>query len=105
MEVTSFSHSAVTFTILLEVKYSIQFEKFMSQHSGRLSSQYHVARLFNVEYKEGAMLGNAESGCKVTSIYPYDDDLFGETDFTPSFVTDHMQQDIQQASNQTMEVN
>lgn len=77
----------------LKVKYSIECDKFMSQHPGRGITQYNVARLFQEAYKKVATLGNAESGFRVTGIYPFNDDLFDEADFAPSLVTDQMQQD------------
>lgn len=77
----------------LKTKYAIECDKFMSQHPGRGVTQYEVARLFNEAYKRVATLGNAESGFKVTGIYPYDDDLFDESDFAPSLVTDQLPQD------------
>jgi hypothetical protein len=76
-------------------KYSIECDKFMGQHPGRGITQYHVARLFNEEYKKVATLGNAESGFKVTGIYPYAHDLFDEPDFAPSLVTNQMSQDVE----------
>lgn len=79
----------------LKTKYSIECDKFMSQHPGRGITQYQVARLFNEAYKKVATMGNAESGFRVTGIFPYDDDLFDESDFAPSFVTDQMPQGME----------
>ncbi|CAH2108284.1 unnamed protein product [Euphydryas editha] len=90
----------------LKVKYSIECDKFMAQHPGRGITQYQVAHLFNEAYKKVATVGNAVSGFKVTGIYPYDDDLFDEADFAPSFVTDQMHQDVEmEESKQPVAVN
>ncbi|KAH9631736.1 hypothetical protein HF086_014737 [Spodoptera exigua] len=64
--------------------------KYAIENSGRGIGQQQVARLFNEAYKKVATLGNAESGFR--GIYPYDDDLFDETEFAPSIVTDQMPQ-------------
>lgn len=74
----------------LKAKYSIECDKYMSQNPGRGITQYQVARLFNEAYKKVATLANAESEFRVTGIYPYDDDLFDESDFAPSLVTDQL---------------
>lgn len=91
----------------LKTKYSIECDKFMSQHPGRGITQYQVARLFNEAYKKVATMGNAESGFRVTGIFPYDDDLFEESDFAPSFVTDQMPQgmEIDESNQEPLTVN
>lgn len=81
----------------LKSKYSVACNKFMSEFPGKAITQYHVAKLFNEAYKKVATVGNAESGFKVSGIYPFDDDLFSEADFAPSSVTDQMVPDDQQS--------
>lgn len=49
-------------------------------------TQYQVARLFNIAYKQVATISNAESGFKVSRINPFNDGLFDESDFAPPSV-------------------
>ncbi|KAJ2938699.1 hypothetical protein O0L34_g12026 [Tuta absoluta] len=72
----------------LKTKYSIECEKWMNRHPGRGITQFQVAGLFSNAYKHVATISNAESGFRATGIFPYADDLFDETDFAPSSVTD-----------------
>lgn len=72
----------------LKTKYSIECEKWMNRHPGRGITQFQVAGLFSTAYKHVATISNAESGFRATGIFPYADDLFDETDFAPSSVTD-----------------
>lgn len=74
----------------LKTKYSIECERWMNLHPGRGITQYQVASLFNTAYKHVATISNAEAGFKATGIYPFADDLFNETDFAPSSVTDKL---------------
>ncbi|KAJ8959025.1 hypothetical protein NQ318_022279 [Aromia moschata] len=74
----------------LKTKYAIECDKWMTQHPGRGITQYQVARLFNIAYKQVATMSNAESGFKVSGIFPFDDDLFDESDFAPASVTDQI---------------
>lgn len=74
----------------LKTKYAIECDKWMTQHPGRGITQFQVARLFNIAYKQVATMSNAESGFKVSGIFPFDDNLFDESDFAPSSVTDQI---------------
>lgn len=77
---------------LLKSKFSIECEKWMYKHPGRRITQYQVAGLFNAAYKHVATMPNAVSGFRTTGIFPFADDLFDETDFAPSAVTDRCSQ-------------
>lgn len=74
----------------LKAKYTIECDRWMTQHPGRAITQYQVAALFNEAYKQVATVGNAASGFSVTGIYPFNDGIFQEHDFLPATVTDNV---------------
>jgi len=62
----------------------------MDDTASRGVIEYQVACLFNIVYKQLATIPNAESGFKVSGIYPFNDNLFNGSDFAPASVTDQM---------------
>ena len=55
----------------------------MDDTASRGMTEYQVACLFNIAYKQLATIPNAESGFKVSGIYPFNDNLFNR--FCTSF--------------------
>ncbi|KAJ8962885.1 hypothetical protein NQ318_001294 [Aromia moschata] len=65
-----------------------EINTFQKQHPGRIVGQYDVARLFREAYLKGASPRNGVSGFASSGIWPFNPNIFGDEDFTPSDATD-----------------
>lgn len=61
---------------------------FQRTHIGRIISQYEVARLFGEAYLKAASTQNAVKGFSSTGIWPTNRNVFDDSDYMPSNLTD-----------------
>lgn len=72
----------------LKCQYARECDKWMTNHPAKRISVYDVMELFGKAFLQVATLEKAVRGFNVTGIYPLNPDIFSETDFLPSSVTD-----------------
>lgn len=61
---------------------------FQRTHVGRIISQYDVGKLFGEAYMRAASAQNAVKGFSTTGIWPTNRNVFNDSDYMPSTVTD-----------------
>lgn len=72
----------------LKTAYNAACDKFMVSHPGRRISAYDQAELFTDAYLKVATMKNAITGFSSTGLWPFNPDVFSESDFAPSLITD-----------------
>jgi hypothetical protein len=72
----------------LSDNYNTAADRWMLTNAGRRISFYEVASLFRDAYEKTATIAKATSGFRCTGIWPFNPDVFDETEFAPSSVTD-----------------
>ena len=78
----------VVFYKPLSDNYNTTADRWMVTNPGRRISFYEVALLFRDAYEKTATIAKASSGFRCTGIWPFNPDVFEETEFAPSIVTD-----------------
>lgn len=61
---------------------------FQRTHVGRIVSQYDVSRLFGEAYRKAASTHNAIKGFASTGVWPTNRNIFDDSDYMPSMMTD-----------------
>lgn len=72
----------------LKKYYAAECENWMRNHPGRTITTFQVATIFAPAYSKTASVANAIEGFKVTGIHPFNNNLFSETDYLASSVTE-----------------
>jgi hypothetical protein len=78
----------VTFFGPLKTNYNHELNKWMVNNPGKRVAVYDIGELFASAYLKAACAEKAVNGYRATGIFPYNPDVFSETDFAPSAVTD-----------------
>lgn len=73
----------------LKTYYNQACDRWMMHHPGKRISDYEIAGLFNTAYVKAATIDKGPVGFQCTGIYPFNPDIFKNTDFAPSSVTDN----------------
>lgn len=72
----------------LKTNYNRAIDNWMTTHHGQRVTAYDVAEIFGPAYLKTACAEKAVSGFSATGIFPYNADIFSDTDFAPSAVTE-----------------
>lgn len=72
----------------LKFHYEKECKSFMVTHPGRRITQYDVSELFAASYAKSCTMEKARNGFRSCGIYPFNDEIFDDTDFAPSTVTE-----------------
>ena len=88
----------VSFFKSLKAYYNKEVQCWLRRHPGRPVTEYQIAELFGSAYGQAASVGNALAGFRATGIVPFNPDIFTESDFVASSVTDQMYDEIPVAS-------
>lgn len=72
----------------LKTKYNIAMTDHLSIHPGRPIAMHEIAAILGKAYDKAFTAENIKSGFSQCGIYPFNRNIFSETDFDSSFVTD-----------------
>lgn len=72
----------------LKTAYGQETDKWMTMNPGKIITIYEVAALFGKAYTRTASIEKAEKSFAATGIWPYNPQVFSDTDFAPASVTD-----------------
>lgn len=72
----------------LQTYYDRFIERWLRSHPGRVFTEYQVAEAFKDAYGKAATVEIATNAFRKCGIWPYNPDLFSETDYAPSATTD-----------------
>lgn len=72
----------------LKAYYDAAVDSWDVSHPGETFSVYNVAETFKVAFEKASTVENAATSFKATGIYPFDKNIFADSDFLPSEVTD-----------------
>jgi DDE superfamily endonuclease/helix-turn-helix, Psq domain len=86
----------VSFMKPLSTFYNQECEKWLRSHPGRVITMFQIGAVFGSAYIRAATPEVAISGFRATGIFPLNRDVFSDSDFAPSDVTD---QPMPQSSN------
>lgn len=68
-------------------------EKWLTNHPGRVITDYQVSSIFCEAYLKACTLNNAIKGFRKTGIYPFNPDVFTDLDFDGAAPTNNISQD------------
>ncbi|XP_064604473.1 tigger transposable element-derived protein 4-like [Liolophura sinensis] len=77
-----------TFYGPLKTAYEQECHKFMVNHPGKRITQYDIAELVGQAYPRCASVEKGIKGFQCTGIYPFNPDIFDETDYAPAELTE-----------------
>jgi hypothetical protein len=77
-----------TFFKSLKASYNRAADNYMTSNPGKRISFYEMAELFGKAYGLSASVDKAVKGFQVTGIWPFDDNLFSDEDFSAANMTD-----------------
>lgn len=72
----------------LKANYNKQADRWMLMNAGKRISFYDISELFGKAYIETATMSKSIKGFECTGIYPFNPDLFHDSEFSPSLVTE-----------------
>lgn len=68
--------------------YNAAVDSWLQRYPGKPIDNYHVAEYVNVAFVKSMIPSNIMNGFKVTGLFPFDQNIFNDDDFTVSAVTD-----------------
>ena len=77
-----------TFFGPLKTFYSQEADKWMVNHPGRGIAEFEITKFFRAAYERAATMQNSVSGFQSTGIVPFNPNIFGDSDFAPTSVTE-----------------
>lgn len=72
----------VSFMRPLSIYYSQQLNYFLLNHSGRIVGLHQISAIFDEAYMKATTVKNAFSGFSKTGIFPFNPEVFNESDFS-----------------------
>lgn len=63
-------------------------DSWMVSNPGKSMTIYDIPGILTTAYPQAMTIQNIQSGCRTTGIWPFNRDIFSDTDFAPSLVTD-----------------
>lgn len=82
-----------------QTAYSKAYHNWTVTHPGQVCTIYDIASLVNDALGKAAIPSNIFSAFKATGIYPFNKDIFSDSHFAPSQVTENSPQEKQQSDN------
>jgi len=72
----------------LKTYYAQECDKWMISNPGKRISDYDIAGIFSSAYTRAATMDKGVNGFACTGLYPFNPDVFGDSDFAPSLTTE-----------------